>query len=58
MVEFFDVRQWKRSMFKAFNEEVNEFSWNNSGSHFFLTNGAGRWRGIYMREVDVLKGSL
>lgn len=41
LVTFIDSRTHKIKGDKQFSFEVNEISWNNDSSFFFLTNGQG-----------------
>lgn len=41
LVTFIDSRTHKIKAEEQFNFEVNEISWNNESSLFFLTNGQG-----------------
>ncbi|XP_064484263.1 THO complex subunit 3-like [Ornithodoros turicata] len=41
LVSFIDVRSHKVRVDQQFKFEVNEISWNNANSHFFLTSGQG-----------------
>ncbi|KAL1435092.1 hypothetical protein MTO96_001635 [Rhipicephalus appendiculatus] len=41
LVSFIDVRSHKVRTDQQFKFEVNEISWNNTNTHFFLTSGQG-----------------
>lgn len=41
LVSFIDVRSHKVRTDQQFKFEVNEISWNNANTHFFLTSGQG-----------------
>ena len=41
LIQFIDTKTFKAKGEKQFKFEVNEISWNNAGTNFFLTTGTG-----------------
>ena len=41
LIQFIDTKTYKPKGEKQFKFEVNEISWNNAGTNFFLTTGTG-----------------